>query len=126
MKLEHVALASNSEIESDKFFIELLGCEKTRSFTVSNDLMEQFFEVSKEQPVVRYEKDSVSFEVFITQDNSMARDTFTHACIVVENRDELLKKANSMNLKTIKVPRKNSDSYYLFIKDFWGNMWEVK
>jgi len=30
LKIEHIALASNSELESDNFFIDLLGLEKIR------------------------------------------------------------------------------------------------
>lgn len=126
MKIEHVALASNSEEDSDKFYIELLGLEKTRSFTVSADLMAKFFGVDKEQNIIRYENDSLSFEVFITNDDSHSRDIYTHACLVVENRDSFLNKSRSLGFTTIKVPRKNGQGYYLFIKDNYGNLYEIK
>lgn len=129
LKIEHVALCTNSEAESDKFFIELLGCKKTRAFTVSTELMEQFFGVTKEQDVVRYtarHDDGVNFEIFVMNDDSKARDIFTHSCILIPDRDEFVSRANAMNYKTIQVPRKNSDSYYLFIKDNYGNLFEVK
>ena len=126
MKIEHIAIAYNSEEESDKFFIGLLGCKKTRSFSVSPDLTEQFFGIKKEQLIIRYENENSSFEVFITNDDSKSQDTFTHSCLLVQDRDRLVKKAKSMNFKTIQVPRKDSDSYYLFIKDYHGNLYEVK
>ncbi|MFX1276713.1 MAG: VOC family protein [Promethearchaeota archaeon] len=126
MNLDHIALAYSSEKESDTFFITLLGCTKTRSFTVSSDLMERFFGITKEQEVLRYEKDNVSFEVFITNDESRARDTFTHACLIIENREELINNANVMGFETIKVPRKNDDGHYLFLKDSYRNLYEIK
>ena len=43
--LEHIAIASNNERDSDEFFIELLGLKKIRAFTVSADLMEKFWGV---------------------------------------------------------------------------------
>ncbi len=126
MKAEHIAVASNSEAESDKFFIELLGLRKTRSFNVSADLIEQFFGVKKEQQIIRYENDDINFEIFITDDNSKSKDIFSHICLVVENRDEFVNKSLTMGYTTIKVPRKDSEGYYLFIKDLFGNLYEIK
>ncbi len=126
MKVEHIAVASNSEGDSDKFFINLLGLRKARSFNVSADLMEQFFGVKKEQQLIRYENDDLSFEIFITDDNSKTKDLFTHICLVVEDRDKFVEKSLSMGYTTIKVPRKGGDGYYLFIKDSYENLYEIK
>lgn len=124
--IEHIAVATNSELDSDKFFIELLGLKKTRSFTVSPDLMEKFFGLKKEQHIVRYGNKNLDFEVFITNDSSRARDIFTHSCLIIENRDELVKKASSMGFMVVKVPRKDRNGYYLFIKDSYQNLYEIK
>jgi len=124
--LEHIAIASNNEKDSDEFFVELLGLKKIRSFTVSADLMEKFFGVNKAQKIVRYEKGSLSFEVFITDDKSKASDIFTHSCLIVDNRDEFVDKAYLMGFDVIKVPRKDSIGYYLFIKDSFHNLYEIK
>lgn len=126
MKVEHIAVASNSEVDSDRFFINLLGLRKARSFNVSADLMEQFFGLKKEQQLIRYENDDLSFEIFITDDNSKSKDIFTHVCLVVEDRDEFVKKSLSMGYTTIKVPRKDGNGYYLFIKDSYENLYEIK
>lgn len=126
MDIEHIAIASNSEDDSDKFFVNLLGLRKSRSSIVSTDKMEKFFGVSKEQDVIRYENAKMSVEVFVTNDDSKARDIFTHACLLVDNRDDLVNKAKSMNFPVIKFPRTDSDSYYLFIKDNFHNIYEIK
>ena len=126
MKAEHIAVASNSEVDSDKFFISLLGLKKTRSFNVSADLMEQFFNIKKEQKLIRYQNNEISFEIFITDDLSKSKDVFTHICLVVEDRDELINNSLSMGYTTIKVPRKDGSGYYLFIKDSYGNLYEIK
>lgn len=126
MQLEHIAISNNSEKTSDKFFINLLGCEKTRSFTVSSDLTDQFFGVKKDQKIIRYEKDGISFEVFITDDDDYAKDTFTHACLVIDDKEDLINKARLLNFETIKVPRKNDERYYLFLKDSFRNLYEIK
>jgi catechol 2,3-dioxygenase-like lactoylglutathione lyase family enzyme len=126
VKIDHVAVSSNTEEDSDKFFIELLAMKKERAFVVSDDLMEQFFGVRKEQKIVRYGNDEVSVEAFITNDNSKVIDRFTHICLIIEDREKLIEKAKKLNFEVIKVPRKNSDGFYLFLKDHFGNLYEIK
>jgi len=126
LKIEHLAVSSNSEEDSDNFFVKLLGLKKLRSFVVSSDLMEQFFKVKKEHKVIRYGNEEVSIEVFITDDKSKAIDNFTHMCLVIEDRANLIDTARQMNYEVIKVPRKNSDVFYLFLKDKFGNLYEIK
>ena len=126
MKIEHLAVSSNSEEDSDNFFIKLLGLKKLRSFVVSSDLMEKFFKVKKEHKVIRYGNEGVSIEVFITDDKSKAIDKFTHMCLIIEDRTKLIDKARQMNYEVIKVPRKNSDVFYLFLKDKFNNLYEIK
>jgi len=126
LKIEHLAVSSNSEEDSDNFFIKLLGLKKLRSFAVSSELMEQFFKVKKEHKVIWYGNEEVSIEVFITDDKSKAIDIFTHICLVIEDRGNLIETARQMNYEVIKVPRKNSDVFYLFLKDKFGNLYEIK
>jgi catechol 2,3-dioxygenase-like lactoylglutathione lyase family enzyme len=125
MKIEHIAVAANSEKESDSFFIDLLGMEKTRSFAVSDELMEQFFGVTEEHYLLRYKKDDLSVEVILTDDNSKVKDIFTHNCLLVDDPDALIGKASSMGFTTIKVPRKDA-GYYYFVKDTNLNLYEIK
>ena len=95
-KIEHIALASNSEEESDRFFIELLGLEQIRNFSVSEELMEKFFEIKKEQQIIRYSNENLDIEVFITKDDSKSSDNFTHVCLVIQDRDKFVEKAKEM------------------------------
>ncbi|MHA1986736.1 MAG: VOC family protein [Promethearchaeota archaeon] len=126
MKIDHVAVGSNSEQDADKFFIELLGLQKTRSFSISADLNEKFFGLKNDQQIIRYGNSSLNIEVFLTGNNEKAKDTFTHPCLAIDNRDEFLNKALTLGFPIIKVPRKNSDEYYLFIKDLFDNLYEIK
>ena len=126
MKIEHIAVSSNSEEKADEFFMELLGMKKERDFVVPEDLMEQFFNVKKEQRVIRYKNEDLSVEAFITDDKNQSLDKFTHTCLIVEDRIRLIEKAKKLNLKVMQVPRKNSDGFYLFLKDTYGNLFEIK
>ncbi len=125
MIIEHIAIAANSAKESDRFFINLLGMEKKRTFAVSDDLMEQFFGVKKEHNLIRYEKDDLSVEVILTEDDSKVKDKYTHNCLIVDEPDSLIEKASSMGYTTIKVPRTKGGFYY-FLKDSFLNLYEIK
>ena len=126
MKIEHIAVSSNSEENADVFFMDLLELKKERDFVVPEDLMEQFFNIKKAQRIIRYENEDLSLEVFITNDKNQALDRFTHTCLVVEDRIRLIERAKKLNFKVIKVPRKNSEGFYLFLKDSYGNLFEIK
>jgi catechol 2,3-dioxygenase-like lactoylglutathione lyase family enzyme len=126
MELEHFAVSANSEEEADKFFTKVLGLEKTRDFKVDADLISQFFGVNTDQHLLRYESEGLAAEVFINKERETAENLFSHVCLVVENRDQIAQKAQSLGYKVIKVPRKNSDSYYLFLNDGFGNIYEIK
>ncbi|KKN16166.1 hypothetical protein LCGC14_0978590 [marine sediment metagenome] len=124
--IDHIAIAANSESDSDLFFIQLLGLEKIRIKNVSGDLMEKFFGMRKDHKFALYGNDKINFEVFITNDSSKAKDIFTHSCLYIENRDELVKTASSLGFKVIQVPRDDGNGYYLFIKDSFHNLYEIK
>jgi catechol 2,3-dioxygenase-like lactoylglutathione lyase family enzyme len=126
MRIDHIAVASNSEEESSKFFTDLLGLKKVRDFILSAHLMEQFFDIRKDQKIIRYSDNEMDVEVFITNKKSRIKDRFTHSCLLVKNKLELIEKANIMGYKVIKVARKESDDFYLFLKDKSGNIYEIK
>jgi len=126
LKIEHIAVSSNSEEEADEFFMHLLELKKERDFVVPEDLMEQFFNIKKAQRIIRYENEDLSVEAFITDDKNQALDRFTHTCLIVEDRIRLIERAKKLNFEVIQVPRKNSEGFYLFLKDFYGNLFEIK
>ncbi len=126
LKIEHIAVSSNSVEEADEFFINLLELKKERDFVVPDDLMEKFFGVKKAQRVLRYENEDLSIEAFITNDKNQSPDRFTHTCLIVEDRTRLIERAKDLNIEVIQVPRKNSEGFYLFLKDNYGNLFEIK
>lgn len=127
LKIDHIAIASNSIEDSDKFFVDLLGLNKTRTFSVNADLMKEFFGVNKEHSFIRYENNNMAVEVVINKKRSKANDIFTHSCLIVDdNVEEFINKAKSMGFKTVKVARKEKEGYYYFINDFYNNLYEIK
>lgn len=126
MDLEHFAVSANSVEEANKFFVMLLGLKKTRDFNVNAELISQFFGVNSDQRLIRYEDENIAAEVFINKEKKKAENLFSHICLVIDNRDEIAQKAENLGYKVTKVPRKNSDSYYLFLNDEFGNIYEIK
>ncbi len=126
MKIEHIAVSSNSEELADEFFIDLLELNKVRSFVVPDVLMEKFFKIKREQRIIRYENEDLKVEVFLTHENNQSHDRFTHTCLIIEDRVRLIEKARKLNIEVIQVPRKDSDNFYLFLKDPYGNLFEIK
>ena len=126
MEIEHIAVGSNSEEDADKFFVGLLGLKKIRAKTVSADLVENFFGVHRVHKFIQYGDDNLNFEVFITDDTTRASDIFTHTCIIIENRDEVIEKGTSMGFKFIRIPRKDGNGYYLFVRDLFHNLYVIK
>ncbi|NHJ23080.1 MAG: hypothetical protein EAX89_00795 [Candidatus Lokiarchaeota archaeon] len=126
MRIEHIAIASKSEEESEEFFSKLLGLKKIREFVISADLTEQFFNVHKDQKIIRYSNNEMEVEVFITDDESRKKDIYTHTCIIVKDKMKLIEKADLMGYNVIKVARKGNDDFYLFLKDKFGNLYEIK
>ena len=126
MSIEHISVASNSEKLSDEFFVELLGLKKTREFIVGREKMEKFFGVDEDHKLIRYANELMDVEVVITNSTSKSKDIFTHSCLIIKDRDEFVNEAETKGYKVVKVPRENSENYYMFIKDKFGNLFEIK
>ncbi|MFX1324266.1 MAG: VOC family protein [Promethearchaeota archaeon] len=126
MKVEHIAVGSNSEEDSDKFFMEFLGLKRIRTKLIPADLVKQFFGVQRENKFVLYGNEELLIEVFITNDNSKAQDIFTHSCLLIENRDILVSKGSTMGYNIVKIPRNDGNGYYLFVRDSFHNLYEIK
>ncbi len=122
VKLNHIALQSTSIEKSDLFFSKILGIPKIREFKLSKELSEKIFDLPTEVTVCVYDNEKCKFEVFITKKKQ--NFSFNHVCIEINNREELIKKCKLNNLEVRLVEKK--DKTLLFIKDFFGNIYEIK
>ncbi|MHA1752948.1 MAG: VOC family protein [Candidatus Helarchaeota archaeon] len=126
MKFNHYAILSNSEEESDKFYMELLGMDKAYSFIISKELMNKIFSINEELKVIRYKSKEIDIEVFISNKEIKQEKSINHLGIVIENRDVFYQKAKSLGVDVIKIDKPQGNGYYLFIKDFFGNIFEIQ
>jgi catechol 2,3-dioxygenase-like lactoylglutathione lyase family enzyme len=122
IKTIHVALQYSDRKKADIFFNKILGLSLEKTFSLSKDLSKDIFGVSEELIVDVYKNDEACFEVFIT--GIKTNNSFEHTCIEIENMAEFLRRCKEYGIEPIFV--KKGVKTLLFIKDFSGNLFEIK
>ncbi len=123
MQLDHVGVINKSEEQALKFYRDFLGLEKTKETLLAPELSEQLFSLSKEIKVMVFEGEGIKIEVFIS-DFQPENPNFTHFSIMVDSLSEITERADRFNVDVI-IGR-HKDKTVCFIKDFSGNLIEVK
>ncbi len=120
MQLNHVGVINKSEEHALKFYNEFLGLEKTKEMLLAQELSEQ---LSEEIKVMVFENEGFKIEIFIS-DFQPENPNFTHFAITVDSLPEITEKAKRFNADVIIGKYKDKTVY--FLKDFSGNLIEVK
>ena len=123
MQLNHVGIINKNEEQVLKFYVDFLGLEKTKESFLAPALSEQLFSVSKELKVSVVENEGIKIEVFIS-DFQPENPNFTHFAVMVDSLSELTERAKQFDAKVIIGKHKDKTVY--FLKDFSGNIIEVK
>jgi catechol 2,3-dioxygenase-like lactoylglutathione lyase family enzyme len=124
IRLKHVALICGSEDESDKFYGQLLGLKKVRSKILSSELSSQLFNVEQEFRIIDYQNENMHFEIFVGHQPTSNSRMVEHTCLEVDNFELLLDKCRDIGVDILRIPK--GDSFITFIKDFSGNLFEIK
>ena len=124
MLLNHVALVSSSEENSDLFFRDLLGLKKMGPKTVPSELARKLFGLNEEYRVIDYGNEKFKFEVFLARPGLPDNKRLDHVCLEVRDRPALLSKAADLGLEIIQAPK--GEALVVFLKDFDGNLYEIK
>ena len=124
MNLIHVALSCKSEENSDRFYHSLLNLDKLNVKTLPTELSKQLFQRDEEITYINYGNEQIHFEIFVSDGNDYADNQLSHTCIEVENRSNFLKRCEAAGLEVRKASKNGST--IVFIKDFDGNLFEVK
>ncbi|HHT9138028.1 MAG TPA: VOC family protein [Candidatus Wunengus sp. YC60] len=123
MELNHIGITNNSEDQALLFYRDFLGLEKTREILLPPELSEQLFYVSQEIKVLVFEKPGIKIEVFIS-DFQHANPNFTHFGLMLDNFSEVTEKVQRFHVDIIIGKHKDKTVY--FLKDFSGNLIEIK
>ena len=120
--MKHVALNYNKKEKADIFFAEILGLKLIKSFPLSKKLSEKIFNIAEEADIMIYENENMSFEIFITK--KIQNHIFDHICIEIEDKEEFIRRCKKYSLDPYFVDK--GDKKLLFVKDFPGNLFEIK
>ena len=123
MELNHVGITNKTEKQALHFYQDFLGLEKTREILLAVELSEQLFSLSQEIKVLVFEKPGIKIEVFIS-DFQHAKPNFTHFGMMLDNFSEVTEKAQRSHVDLI--IGKYKDKIVYFLKDFSGNLIEIK
>jgi hypothetical protein len=85
MILRHVALTCSSEKNSDQFFKNLLGLEKSEPKILARSLSKSIFNVDGDLLMINYRGEHVHFEIFITDLSVNRLKQIGHVCLDVED-----------------------------------------
>jgi len=124
MILKHVALVCGSEDNSDRFYERLLGLNKLNSKILPRELSGQIFNLDSELTIINYADDNIHFEIFIHSRVSRDTEKIEHVCLEVEGLEAFLEKCRAMEVDILQIPK--GDKMLVFIKDFDGNLFELK
>ncbi|MBE7446386.1 MAG: VOC family protein [Planctomycetia bacterium] len=123
MELNHIGITNKNEKQALQFYQDFLGLEKTREILLPPELSEQLFSLSQEIKVLVFEKPGIKIEVFIS-DFQHANPNFTHFGIMLDNFAEVTEKVQRSHVGL--VVGKHKDKTVYFLKDYSGNLIEIK
>ena len=124
MILRHVALTCSSEKNSDRFYKDLMGLEKSEPKNLPEVLSKAIFNVDAELLMIHYQGKAVHFEVFITDCPVKNNRRIDHVCLEVDDLKSFLQKCRHLDVEISQIPR--GDRTLTFIRDFDGNIFEIK
>ena len=124
MHLKHVAHTASSEEKADTFYADLLGLTKSEPKALPLELSKAIFKVDIEMLMINYRDEQVHFEIFVSGPNDGNRRKIAHTCLEVDNMEGFLEKCRGLKVDVTRIPK--GDKILTFIKDFDGNLFEIK
>jgi catechol 2,3-dioxygenase-like lactoylglutathione lyase family enzyme len=124
MLLRHAALNCSSEKNSDQFYKNLLGLEKSEPKTLARALSKAIFNLDSELKIINYLDEDVHFEIFISSHSMNSIRQIEHVCLEVDDLQSFLKKCRNLGVEVSQIPK--GDRTLNFIRDFDGNLFEIK
>ena len=124
MILRHVAVICSSEKNSDRFYQNLLGLEKSEPKILPKSLSKAIFNVDAELMMINYQGKQVHFEIFITGQSMQDDRKIEHVCLEVDDLNDFLEKCRDLDVEISQIPK--GDRTLTFIRDYDGNLFEIK
>ncbi|HKK10343.1 MAG TPA: VOC family protein [Bacteroidales bacterium] len=123
MKHLHTAIQIRTKSEVEDFYEKILGFECQYDFKLESPLTAKIFGRHQDVQVFNIKRDDVVLELFVDPEIEV-HEAYTHVCLKLNKRKEVIAKARKAGYEVIEVARNNGAVY--FIKDYSGNMFEIK
>jgi len=120
--LNHVALECSDREKAKIFFTTILRIPLTKTFTVSAELSEAIFGIKEQVDVDVYDNEQTRFEVFITK--TVKPSGYEHICIEIDDKQTFINRCKTHEMEPMVIQKDGKD--LLFVKDFSGNLFEIK
>ena len=124
MHVHHVGIVCRLEENADRFYRDLLGLERIRSYRVSSELSRGLFGFNRSFQAFTYLKDDMNFEIFVVEEAVVTRPHLHHVGLEVEHLKKFLDRCKEMQVEIMEVPK--GAKIITMIKDFDGNLFEIK
>jgi catechol 2,3-dioxygenase-like lactoylglutathione lyase family enzyme len=124
MRLNHVALVCSSEQGTNDFYRGVLGLRRIKSSILSKDLAGQIFGIDREYRIVVYGNDQFTAEIFLTDHPPGPSTGLEHVCLEVKDREGFVRKCEALHVEVNRIPK--GDTLLTFVKDYDGNLFEIK
>ncbi len=122
-KVIHSALCISTEEYAGYIMEDLFILKKVKSFTADSKLINNLFGIGQDVEIIVYNTGSCDVEVFIAKPPDAF--SFAHLCFSVDNRKELIERAENIGLQ-VTYHERDDNSHIVFIKDLDGNLYEIK
>jgi hypothetical protein len=119
-----VGLTSSSEEKADAFYAGLLALAKSEPKTLPIELSKAIFNLDCELVMINYFDERIHFEIFVGGPMVDNRRKIEHTCLEVANLKSFLEKCHDLNVDVNRIPK--GDKTLTFIRDFDGNLFEIK
>ncbi len=124
MQLNHVGIINKNDEDAVRFYEGFLDFEKTREFSLPSELSEQLFGILKDIKILVFERDGIKLEVFIAPEFRPSSPDMMHPAFFLTNLSEVLENATKAGVEVIVGKTKDKSIY--FLRDFSGNLIEIK
>jgi hypothetical protein len=122
IKTLHIALQNSDKKQAEIFFTKILKLPLIKTFTISDELSNEIFGFNQDVIVDVYGNEESCFEVFISK--KQINKGYEHTCIEINDKKNFINKCKRYKIEPIFV--KKGTKTLLFIKDFSGNLFEIK
>lgn len=122
IRINHVALEYRDKEKADLFFTEMLGMKKVKDYTLSEELSEAIFGLHEPVEIITYDNGIIRFEVFISSKDKIA--PYLHTCIEVRSKEDFISCCRNNGIEPLIIKKEGKE--ILFIRDFSGNLFEIK